>query len=393
MKILEVAHVDFALYQFLLPLMRELRHHRHEVIGVCADGPLLDQVRQEGFTIYTVPFVRSYSLKGQLKAFWALYCLIKREKPDIVHAHMPISGFLARLAAFVARTPVIMYSCHGYLFNQRGQGVKSWGRRFLSFLLEWLAGQITHHYMNVSQEEAKDAKRLTIHPSPVFIGNGRNPEQFCPDPMVKQCFRQKHHIQSDRIVFLIVSRLVKHKGYPELMAAFTAVAEKIPNVELWVVGERLPSDHGEKLDHLFNQVKDKLGDQIRFWGYQQDIHQFMKAADVFILPSHFEGLPVSIIEAMLTGLPVISTLIRGPREQVLHAKTGLLLLPGSAELLASAMAWMALHPEQRKKMGEKGRERALSLYSEAVCLDRIMKVFSQIDGFDEIADHFQAKPE
>ena len=112
MKILEIAHVDFALYQFLLPLMRRLRSCHHQVIGVCAEGRLLEKVRQEGFQIRTVPFVRSFSIIGQLKAFWILYRIIKLEKPDIVHAHMPISGVLARIAAFLCGTPVIIYTCH-----------------------------------------------------------------------------------------------------------------------------------------------------------------------------------------------------------------------------------------------------------------------------------------
>lgn len=382
MKILEVAHVDFALYQFLLPLMRKLRSCNHQVIGVCAEGPLLEKVRKEGFQVKTVPFVRSFSVLGQLKAFLALYRIIQHEKPDIVHAHMPISGVLARVAAFLCGTPVIIYTCHGYLFNQPGQGMKSWIRRLLSFVLEWICGKITDFYMTVSQEEARDAKRLRIHAHPVFIGNGRDPARFFPDPELKQQFRKDNTIPQDRIVFLIVSRLVKHKGYPELMAAFSAIAEKIPEAELWVVGERLPSDHGFVLDEIFNQAQKRLGDQLRFWGYRSDINQLMQAADVFVLPSYFEGLPMSIIEAMLSGLPVISTLIRGPREQVQHLETGLLIPPGSISLLAKAMAWLAFHPEQRKEMGEKGRARALSIYTETICMDCVMNVFSQIDGFD-----------
>ena len=143
------------------------------------------------------------------------------------------------------------------------------------------------------------------------------------------------------------------------------------------------------MDKLFTKAQKKLGNQIRFWGYRQDIDQLMKAADVFVLPSHFEGLPMSIIEAMLSGLPVIGTSIRGPREQVQHSETGLLIPPGSISLLSRAMAWLAFHPEQRKKMGENGRARALSMYTEAICLDRVMNVFSQIDGFD---NPFLSKP-
>ncbi|MDI2112169.1 glycosyltransferase family 4 protein [Commensalibacter nepenthis] len=374
MKILEVTNVDFSLYQFLLPLMRILKAQGHEVIGVCAEGDLLKKVRQEGFVIRTVPFVRSYAPVGQIKALWAIYKIIKQERPDIVHAHMPISGFLTRVAAFLCGTPIIAYTCHGYLFNQAGQGMKSLIRRGLSFALEWCAGKITHLYMTVSAEETKDAKRLQIHPQPVYIGNGRDPVKFAPDAAIRSEIRQAIGINNDKIVFLIVSRLVRHKGYPELLACFIAIAAQYKNTELWIVGERLSSDHGDALDRAFDSAKEKLGDQLRLWGYRDDINQLMKAADVFVLPSHFEGLPMSIVEAMLSELPVISTAIRGPREQVEHQKTGLLVPAGSVSELAKAMAWMIEYPQERQAMGKRGRKRGLECFTEEQQLKKAMQI-------------------
>jgi hypothetical protein len=99
MKVLEVINVDFSLRHFLVPLMRGMRARGHEVVGVCAEGSLLDAVRAEGFRIEAVPMARSYSPLAQWRAYRALVRLIKREKPDLVHGNMPISGFLARLAA------------------------------------------------------------------------------------------------------------------------------------------------------------------------------------------------------------------------------------------------------------------------------------------------------
>lgn len=373
MKILEVTNVDFSLYQFLLPLMRALRAEKHEVIGVCAEGDLLQKVRAEGFQIRTVPFVRSYAPVGQLRALFAIYKIIKQEKPDIVHAHMPISGFLTRIAAFLCKTPIIAYTCHGYLFNQSGQGFKSWVRRALSFALEWSAGKVTDIYMTVSLEEAKDAKRLKIHSFPVYIGNGRDDLKFSPDDEIRTTMRNIMQINQGKTVFLIVSRLVRHKGYPELLAAFIAIAARNKNIELWIVGERLPSDHGHALDRAFDVAKEKLGQQIRFLGYREDIDQLMKAADVFVLPSHFEGLPMSIAEAMLSGLPVISTNIRGPREQVDHQKTGLLVPVGSVKELAKAMLWMINNPKERQVMGKAGRERGLNYFTEQEQLGKAVK--------------------
>src|SRR5260370_36046565 len=101
MKILEITNVDFSLRHFLLPLMRGIRMHGHEVVGVSAAGDLLDVARQEGFRVVPLPLARSFSPGAQIRAFRALLALMRAERPDLVHAHMPISGFLARLAARV----------------------------------------------------------------------------------------------------------------------------------------------------------------------------------------------------------------------------------------------------------------------------------------------------
>ncbi len=96
MKVLEITNVDFSLRHFLLPLMRAIRARGHEVVGACAEGPLLDQVRAEGFRVIAIPFVRRMSPFGHLRALHWLVTILREEKPDLVHAHMPISGFIAQ---------------------------------------------------------------------------------------------------------------------------------------------------------------------------------------------------------------------------------------------------------------------------------------------------------
>src|ERR1039458_9409644 len=178
MKIIELTNVDFSLRHFLLPLMRGIRARGHEVVGVCAEGPLLAQVRAEGFRVVGLPFTRRVSPLAHLRAFLALVRLFRAERPDLVHAHMPISGFLARLAARCAGVPRIAYTCHGYLFNQPG----SWSRRAAGLAMEWLAGRGTDVYLTVSQAEAADALRLHLSARATPVGNGRDPAVFHPDP-------------------------------------------------------------------------------------------------------------------------------------------------------------------------------------------------------------------
>jgi glycosyltransferase involved in cell wall biosynthesis len=361
MKVLEVINVDFSLRHFLLPLMRGIRDRGHEVVGVCAEGPLLAAVRAEGFRVETVPMARSYSPIAQWRAWRALLALLAREQPDIVHGHMPISGFLARLAARAAGVGKVAYTCHGFLFHQPGP---PW-RRGLAFAMEWLGGRLTDVHMTVSEEEASDARRLGIHPRSVGIGNGRDPAQFHPDPAARNRIRAELGVPADRVVVITVSRLVRHKGYPELLAAMRGV-----NAELWVVGNRLDSDHGEDLEPYFAICG--LGPRLRRLGYREDVAALLAAADIFALPSHFEGLPMSVIEAMLTALPVVATNVRGPREQVEDGRTGRLVPPRRVPELAAALAGLADDAPLRARMGHAGRERALARYDEARVVARTL---------------------
>ncbi len=361
-KIVEVTNVDFSLRHFLLPLMRGARDRGHDVLGVSADGALLDEVRAEGLRVEALPLARSLSPRAQWVALWAMVRLLRRERPDLVHAHMPISGFVARLAARIAGVPRVAYTCHGFLFNQPGP----WPRRALGLAMEWVGGRLTDLTLTVSTEEAADARRLWIARDAIPVGNGRDPARFHPDPAARARIRAELDVADDVPVVVIVSRLVRHKGYPELLAAMA----EVPGAELWVVGERLASDHGADMETVFAMAG--LGLRVRRLGYRRDVPAILAASDIFTLPSHFEGLPMSVIEAMLTGLPVVATDIRGPREQVVDGVTGLLVPPGTVAPLAAVLARLAADAGLRARMGEAGRLRALDLYTEHAVVERTL---------------------
>jgi glycosyltransferase involved in cell wall biosynthesis len=370
MKIIQVTNVDFSLRHFLLPLMRGLRERGHDVIGACADGPLLDVPRAEGFRVEHVPMARSFNPIAQAKCLAALVALMRREKPDLVHAHMPISGLLARTAAKIAGVPRIAYTCHGFLFNQPGP---AW-RAKLSLLLERGAGRITDTYLTVSEEEAGDARRLGIHPNATPVLNGRDPARYRPDPEARATVRAELGASDSDCVVVAVSRLVRHKGYPELLQAMQATPA---NCVLWVVGERLATDHGEDLDPHFARAEAALPGRVKRLGYRHDVPRILAAADAFTLPSHFEGLPMSIIEAMMTGLPVVATDIRGAREQVVDGETGFLVPPAMVDPLAAALSRLAEDPALRARLGEAGRARALDRFDETKVIARTVALLEQ----------------
>jgi glycosyltransferase involved in cell wall biosynthesis len=201
--------------------------------------------------------------------------------------------------------------------------------------------------------------------------NGRDPARFRPDAVARAALRTELGAREEDCVVIAVSRLVRHKGYVELLEAMAATP---PNCVLWVVGERLASDHGEELEPHFVRAAAALGRRLVRLGYRHDVGRLLAAADVFALPSHFEGLPMSIIEAMLTGLPVVATDIRGPREQVVHGGTGLLVPPRRSAPLGAALARLAGDPALRARMGAAGRARALEHFDEARIVARTVAI-------------------
>jgi len=363
-RVLQVTNVDYSLRQFLLPLMRAARARGHEVVGMCADGPLLDALRAEGFRIIPVPLARSLSPRANLAAYRAIRDALRAENFDLVHAHMPISGILGRLAARAAGVPRVAYTCHGFLFNQPGP---LW-RQGLSLGMEWVGGRLTDRFLTVSTEEAHDARRLFIHRGAMAMGNGRDPAVFRPDPAARAALRLELGVPQDAVVIMGAARLVRHKGWRELLQA----AALLPTAHVWVVGERLPTDHGDDLEPDFARAAAQLGPRLQRLGYRPDVARLFAAADIFCLPSHFEGLPMSAIEAMLTGLPVVATDIRGCRELVVPGETGLLVPPMQVPPLADALRALAADAGLRARMGEAGQARALEHFTEARVLERTL---------------------
>ncbi|MBT5038227.1 MAG: glycosyltransferase, partial [Rhodospirillaceae bacterium] len=204
------------------------------------------------------------------------------------------------------------------------------------------------------------------------IGNGSDPGIFTPEDPGNTRVRIRNAIgtPAERVVILMTGRLVEEKGYRELVTAMRDV-----DAELWAVGARLESDHASGIADVIDSIErdPSLKNRVRFLGYRQDVPDLMRAADIFTLPSHREGMPRSIIEAMMVGLPVIATNIRGSREEVVAGETGLLVPVNDAKSLADAIRQLAGDPASRQSMGEAGRARAIELYDEAKVIARQME--------------------
>jgi glycosyltransferase involved in cell wall biosynthesis len=366
MKICQLCAVDFSLYHFLLPLMQAMAAAGHEVVGVAADGPLIAEVRKAGIRVETVPIARSFNLAAHLRAYRALVAVFRRERFDLVHVHTPVASLIGRLAAWRCGVPRIVYTAHGFYFHER----MTWPKRTAFMALEWLAGRVTDVLFTQAEEDAATARRVELIRGATIqaIGNGVDARRFGPaDADARRRLRAELGTPGDRVVVVMIGRLVAEKGYPELFRAMQDV-----DAELWVVGERLASDHASPIDAAIAEVERDplLKTRIRLLGYRRDVPALLGAADIFTLPSHREGMPRSIIEAMMTGLPVVATDIRGSREEVVAEATGALVPVNDAAALAEALNRLVAKPALRARWGAAGRARALALYDEAKVVAR-----------------------
>ncbi len=369
MKICQLCAVDFTLYHFLLPLMRAMRDAGHEVVGVCSKGGFAEQVRAEGFRVEAIDFRRNYDVLHHATAYGQLVRLFRRERFDLVHVHSPIAALIGRLAAARAGVPRKVYTAHGFYFHEH----QSWWLRSTFVGLEWIGGRFTDVLFTQSAEDAETARRAGLCRGGVIepIGNGVDPAVFRPagdTDSGRQVLREELGAKPDDVVVLMVGRLVAEKGYPEL---FEAIKE-LDGVNLWVVGKRLESDHAGSISGAIEDVQGDpdLSARVRFLDYRDDVERLMRAADVFTLPSHREGMPRSIIEAMMTGLAVVATDIRGSREEVIDGETGFLVPVRDAGRLTDALGRLVRDADLRRRMGSAGRRRALDLYDEAKVIER-----------------------
>ncbi len=352
--------------------MQACRAEGWDVEFACADGPGVATLRSLGFTYLRVPMTRARSPYRILRASIALALELRRAQPDVVHTHTPAGGLVGRVAAILARVPVIVHTFHGLPFESDRLSVTE--RAFLA--IERMLARRTDFFFSQATGDASRASAWGIARAAdtLVIGNGVDTDRFRPDPETRSTVRRELGIPPDAVVALTVARIVREKGLLELAAALLALRER---ERLWsvVAGRALPSDRtGVETELREHAVATALGERWKLVGYRADAHRLAAASDVFVLPTYREGLPRSLIEAMAAGLPVIASDIPACRELVVPDETGLLVPPRDVEALRAALDRLYADDAQRARMGARARKVAVERYDERVVLERQMTV-------------------
>ena len=375
-KICQLCAVDFTLVKFLLPLVDKQMEDEHNVISVCSDGHYVSGLKNKGYRIDTIVIERSMHPLKHVQSIWKLYWYFKSEQFDIVHVHTPVAALVGRVAAFFARVPFVVYTADGFYFHDD----MSWVSRQAHIFLERFAGLFTDLLFTQSEEDAQTAvKQKIMKKHRTFaIGNGVSSVQFTPDAINQRDFvRASFGIPEDAYVIGMIGRQVEEKGIVEFLHAAMTIHRTSPTVYFLLIGDRLDSDYANSVDVAVEQAKSELGKCLIITGMRDDIPDLLSAMDAFTLPSWREGMPRTIIEAMMMALPVVATDIRGSREEVLDGETGFIVPVRDPEKLAESLRQLIQDPALGIELGKNGRERALKLYDEKNVVELQMRLIEK----------------
>lgn len=362
MRILQVCAVDFTAYYFLGPLMRGLRRAGWHVEFACADGPFAARLRAEGFTHRALPLSRSISPLNNGRALLELAGTLRSRHVDVVHTHTPVGGIVGRGAAALSACRTVVHTFHGLPFT--AHRLEPLERAFLA--AERLVAPRTTWWFSQARADADRAVELGIarRGRVTVIGNGVDVERFRPDAEDRVAVRDAFGIGEAEPVLIVVARLVREKGILDLADALLRL--RAPSrLRVLVVGDALPSDRTSIVRELAVHPVAKSSHVI--WerlGHRDDVERVLRAADLFVLPSHREGLPRSVIEALASGLPVVATDIPGCRELV-DGGLGRLVPVGAPHALAEAIGALIADRSALLQMGSAARQRALERHDES----------------------------
>lgn len=337
--------------------MRDRGHQVRILVG--GDGVFRDKAHERGLETIGLKFmVYKPSPWRDIRALFELMGHLRRSRPDLIHAHSSKAGFLGRIAARVSNIPSV-FTAHGWAF---ADGVKPWRRR-MALLLERLAGPISNKIITVSHYDYDLAVRLRVaSPSRmVCIHNGV--------PEGSLTHRASPSDSPPKIV--MVARFDLQKDPFGLIDALGLLPGLSWSCDF--VGE------GPLLESARRRAAELgLSDRVRFLGHSDQVEAVLQESQIFTLVTHWEGLPLSIIEAMRAGLPVIASDVGGVNELIEDYDTGFLIPKEDVQALASRLSLLIKDPTLRSRLGVAGRRRFENHFSMGRMIDRTEAVYHEV---------------
>ena len=332
----------------------------------------MNQLRLAGVALFEVPsLVREVRPLRDAHATLAVWRILRKERPAIIHTHTSKAGAVGRVAAWLARVPIVIHTPHGHVFYGYYGPVVSG----LIRLVERVLARITDRIVTLTERGIEEHVRLGIARADKFtaIPSGIALSAFrsvLVEPAMK---RKELGLPPEGPVIGTVGRLVPIKGHEWLLKAAPLVLAEFPHATFVFLGE------GPLLGRL-QQVAGELGisGRVMFLGARQDVPECLAAFDLFAFPSLNEGMGRALIEAMAVGLPVIATRVGGIPDVVTEGVNGLLVPPENAQALADSILALLRDPGRMEVFGEAASRSVGERFEAASTIREIERLYDAV---------------
>lgn len=327
--------------RYVFDLAAEAKKAGHDVAVICGgEGVLVDKLKTEGIRVIPLPNMqRDISIADEFQSFYFIFKTLREEKPDVFHTNSSKMGGLGNMAALMAGVKRIIFTAHGWAFNEP----RPWWQKAVIKIFVWLTIFLSDKTVCVSEKTKKDAESFPFIQSRLrIIHNGI--ENF--ETLERDSARKALGIHdSNTFVIGTLSELHPVKGLNVLLAAWERFLQKNDGL-LVMVGD---GDIREALE----DYADELGirEKIIFKGYLDNAKAYLNAFDVFCLPSRSEAMPYTLLEAGMAEKAVIASRVGGIPEVIENGVNGALVPPEDSETLFSTLLLLSEDEALRNRLG------------------------------------------
>lgn len=318
---------------------------------------------------YNIPFERSPIHTKNVKAYRELKRIIDQNEYDIIHCHTPVAAMLTRLAAIKARSKgtKVIYTAHGFHFF-KGASLINW---LVYYPIEWICSWFTDVLITINKEDYELAS-YKMKASSVYLikGVGIDTNKFLNIEVDRVKKRREIGIPADAKILLSVGELNKNKNHAVIIKALAKLEN--PNIHYCIVGIGELKGELEQLAEKYN-----VSNRVHLLGFRKDVGELCSIADIFCFPSYREGLALSLMEAMVVGLPIICSDIRGNRDLVMRNQGGYLCNPSSTDEFVKAINKLLDDHEVVVKMKQYNIQVVKNLDVKRV-LEQMIKIYKKI---------------
>ncbi|WP_051359558.1 glycosyltransferase family 4 protein [Paucisalibacillus globulus] len=378
MKCLIVTTLDRQIILFLVPhikLLQEMGYTVTIATFIINEKELAEQLPH--VHLIHLPFSRSIRSKDNIRAFFKIRKLIRKEKYPLIHVHTPIASFLTRLAS--TKKQSIVYTAHGFHFNENGAKISNQ----IYYAAEKYAARKTDKLIVMNTHDYEKAKEFLPASNIHFIhGIGIDATFYNPNLVSyesRKSIRESLHLPLDKTVITHIAEFNENKRQIDILEAVEKMKEVHQDFVVLLVGD------GKLVDEIKIEVQNKgLHEYVRCLGFREDIRELLSITDIGLLVSEREGLPKSVMEMMAMEKPVVVSNIRGNRDLVEEASNGLLVPVKDSSELMRAILLLVENREFRNRLGTTGRKLILEKYDLPLILEKTKEVYLSINQMDNV---------